>query len=307
VGNALSLGEDEPVSGHLALSMARSAATCAHAGLHRAFDAGSGAAGDQDIGALLRGAEQEYIGALAVSRAAALTGEHTPELRDLWSRLAAPGGLAVHEACAVIGGLPAAARAVDGRGLRVSLLARRTALLAAGVVNLHRRLLTPSLRRGAMGIAGRRERLWRARPEVRVARDSLQGVAPFARVEVVGRVRSTAWVDRPDIPYSVADCGDFEVRVHRRNLAAVGVGAGRWLWARGKAEADEDRAVLVAEMEGPGAHAGSVWEDWMATELREVYDLWPRVMDITFEFPVIGRRGGVIDLAERTGGELPDV
>lgn len=307
VGHAVGLGEDDPVSAHLAVSMARSTATCIHGACHRAFDGQAGALGDVDVATLLRQAEREHLAALGTTRQAAGAGELTPGLRDLWTRLCSPTGLTAYAACAAVGGLAPGARAEHAAGLRASLLARRTAMLGAGLANLHRRLMSPALRRGVMGIAGRRERLWRARPEVRLARRSMAGAAPLDRIELVGRVRDTGWVDRPGIPYSFADCGEFEIRVHRRNLAAVGVGVGRWLWARGKVESDGERPVLVTEMEGPGRHAGTVWEDWMADEVRGVYDLWPRVMDIAFEFPRIDRRGGVSDLAERTRQDLPDV
>jgi hypothetical protein len=306
VERALAVGEVDAVSDACARRMAIALATGLHAQFHRAFDAGGGAATPDGAAALLNTAERAYVTALAATRHAAQAGLPTIELRRLWAALSEPATHPVSAVCAAVGALGPGDRAAGGLGLRASLLARRTAMLGAGVVDLHRRMLRPRLARGLAGIASRRATLWRARPEVRVARSSLTGTRPLDRVEIVGRVRATGWVDRPEVPYSFARCDDFEVRVHRRNLVAIGVGVGRHLWVRGKVETGGEIPLVVAEFEGPGTHAGAIWEDWMADESRGAYDLWPQVIDLVGEFPRIGARGGMSDLAARSGRAFAD-
>jgi hypothetical protein len=82
-------------------------------------------------------------------------------------------------------------------------------------------------------------------------------------------------------------------------VSDVGIAAGRELWVRGKVEEEDGTPVLVAEFEGPGTHAGAVWEDWTADEVRDSYDLWPLVVDMVAELPAPGRRGGAADLLAR--------
>lgn len=307
VARGLRMGDDGALGTERTLGMAGAVARGLHAGFHRAFDAAAPADRAAAADAVAR-AERHHLASLATMHRAARGGVPTPALSALWDGLFDMSRHPAARACALAGGLGRAGRADRALGLRASIVARRTAMLAAATVVIHRRLLDPRLRRGLAGIAARRGVLWRARPQPRLARRSPLGAAPMERIEVVGHVTATGWVDRPRIPYSFARCDGFEVRFHHRNMAAIGVAAGRHLWARGKAEADGDLPIVVGELEGPGTHAGAVWEDWLAAEARPAYDLYPRLLDMACEFPRLGDRGGSLDLIARLpeGGDDAD-
>lgn len=204
-----------------------------------------------------------------------------------------------------IGSLDAARRGSALQGLQCSELLRRCCALLGWVCFIdHRRSSGPS-RRGLAQVAENRALLRRQRQETHVGDPYLFGVEAGTRVKVAGLVREVGWVERPDIPYSFARLGarPVELRVHRRSLLAVGVAPGRWLWARGKAEPQEgpdgDRAIVVAEFEGLHQHAGDSWEDWLASETREVYDLAPSSLDVLWELPHPRRQFGAMELAAR--------
>lgn len=301
---AIDLGEDEPADHPLAAMMGRAAAIALHTSCHAAYDAGDGAAAE--AGALVMAAERAHIEALARLRTAALAGAVTPALTEVWRGLTHPATHPLRAMCAAVGALDPGERARGALGVRASMAARRGAMLAAGCAHLHRRIATTRLRRGLPGIAGRRGTLWRGRPRAHAARTHTSGVTEGDRVEYTGLVTATGWVDRPEVPYSYATTERCEVRVHRRDLLTTGVAVGAALWVRGKFEPDDGAPVLVAEFEGPGTHAGAVWEDWLADQVRHTYDLYPLVIDMVAEFARLGVPGARAELAARTGTGVSD-
>jgi hypothetical protein len=223
-------------------------------------------------------------------------------IQDVLHAVVEDGHGALAALCRSIGSLPAGERGHAARGLRVSRLARRSALLAAATLWLGWRVLSGLLRDGTTRIAANRPLLARSDPRLRMAARRLGRLAEGERTAAVGRVVEVQWIERPDVPYSRATLAeaDFEIRVHRRNMARLGVAPGGWLWARGKVEGGADgRPVLIAEFEGPGQHAGRVWEDWLADGVRAAYDLAPSVVFAEWELPGRDRPGAEADLRSR--------
>ncbi|MCT0248122.1 hypothetical protein [Synechococcus sp. CS-205] len=197
--------------------------------------------------------------------------------------------------------LPVADRRMGNLGLRCSDLARRHAMLLAGTVLVMRRLSTGPGEAGMRRIAGNRTTLRRYDTA------QWQGGLPLSALPegedqvVVGEIAEMGWVDRPLIPYSFLRLTDgSELRIHRRDIKQSGTVPGALVWIRGKVELDDNgEKVLVAHFEGPGSHADTVWEDWLADEARHAYDLYPRVIDGNWEFPSIGVQYSAGDLISR--------
>lgn len=286
-----------------ALRFARVVATVVHATLHQRYDRGPKVPID-DLARETARLERAYELDLATLRIAALSGRPTGALDTLWSKLISAADSELAVLCGTVGA--SAERGTARIGLRVSQLVRHVSMLAAAVAVVHQRFLDSRLRSGLAGIAERRTVLTRRRPDVLVARTTVAGASEGERLELTSVARTAGWIERPQVPYSFVRCNAFELHVHRRNVAAVGIASGRWLWVRGKVESVNGAPVVVAEFEGPGQHSSAVWEDWLATQVRPAYDLAPLVVDMAWELPRIGYRGGSLDLSARESEVIPD-
>jgi hypothetical protein len=194
-------------------------------------------------------------------------------------------------------------------GLRVARRGRRSAMFAAALVLLAARLSSGRTRGTTADIGQSRRKLTRDRPRLRAGGSSLVHRNEGDRVRIRGRISEISWIDRPEKPYTRLSLEDaeFEVHAHFKNLRRLGVEAGMSVWAAGKIEAVDKATAVVAEFEGPGVHAGNCWEDWLADEVRDAYDLYPEVLYMEWEYPPAGSRR-VADLRSRVdkrlGGEV---
>lgn len=293
---------EAPIDDDAALVLAAAPAIVVHLASQLAFRSGSdepAAAGwDPGLAAAVAGAETEHLELLAEAWEAAETSD-VELMRALYAHVL--GSLVdLVELCAAVGALDADARRVAHLGLRTCAVARRRAMIAAALVQLLRRASTPRGAAGLRRITSGRGVATRHEPDLWTASTSIDGVDEGDSTRFVGLVTETGWVDRPEIPYSFArTTGDVEVRVHHRDVQRSGLQTGSLLWVHGKVEDLDGAPGIVAHFEGPGSHAGEVWEDFLADDVREAYDLYPNVVEAVWEFPVCTARNGAADLLGR--------
>lgn len=186
-------------------------------------------------------------------------------------------------------------------GIRTSELLRRICATPSWVCMLDRRTTGARLRSGLRTVAENRAELRRVRTEHFSGSRALIGLSEGDRLAVTGTVTDIGWVGRPETPYSAItlDHGRFELRVHHRYAPGVGVAVGRNIWARGKYEQAQDEPIVVAEFEGLTAHASHYWEDWLAVEARDAFDIAPKSLELAWEIPDPRYRCGMNDLWSR--------
>lgn len=289
-----------PISDDHAARVASAVGRAVHARLHDAYmrPAGTAVAAGEALMRLASG-EVSYEAALGALHEAALQGDAEAAAAVFENLLAAVGTW--ESQIEGVGLLPVQQRRIGNLGLRSTDLSRRLALLLAGCVLIMRRMSTGPGEAGMRRIAANRTTLRRYDTA------QWQGLEPLhSRPEgdnqvVTGEIASIGWVDRPEIPYSYVRLTDgAELRVHRRDIKLNGTVPGALIWVRGKVELDESgHKILVAHFEGPGNHAGDVWEDWLADETRPAYDLYPRVIDANWEFPPLRVQYSTGDLLSR--------
>ncbi len=289
-----------PISDEHAQRVASAVGRSVHARLHDAWMRPGGAPVDQGrLLMRLAAGEAAYEERLSGLREAALAGD---------SRAAATVFLALiddvealDQAIEGAGLLSVEERRIGNLGLRCSDLSRRSAMLAAATVLVMRRMSTGPGEAGMRRIAGNRTTL--RRYDTAQWRGNLPlNVLPEEEDQVVaGEIAATGWVERTSIPYSFLRLTDgAELRIHRKDIKQNGIVQGALIWIRGKIEIDESGdKVLIAHFEGPGNHAGAFWEDWLADEAREAYDLYPRVIDANWEFPALGVQYSAGDFISR--------
>jgi hypothetical protein len=218
---------------------------------------------------------------------------------------------------AVVPAIVEAAEALDpdtvdvGEGfdvVHVSQLGRRAAALAAAAVVLQRRVVEPRRAASTAGVAGRRAVLAdRSGPDRIDTVTRLADLEPGVRTAVLARVVESAWIDRPERPYTrLATAAGEELRVHFKNSRLIGHRGSQWLWCRCKAEGtDGDVPYAVIEFEGPTTGAGEVWENWLQVEARDCYDVSPSSIHAFAAFAASGTSASRLDLAARLGEDVP--
>jgi hypothetical protein len=250
-------------------------------------------------------AEANFVTALAALRQGAVS----QSLRDVNVALSYLGGTlmtSITDAAAAVD--PDATNVAEGfDAVAVSQLTRRTAALAAAAVPLQRRVTDPGLVASTAGIADRRSTLESARgPDLRDTVTSVAALEPGTRTAFLARVVDSAWVDRPDRPYTrLLTAKGEELRVHFKNTRRIGHGESQWMWSRCKAEGLDDAGVAyaVSEFEGPTTTAGEVWESWLQVEVRGAYDVAPSSVHTFAAFAAPGTTACTLDLAVRTTDE----
>lgn len=282
---------------------ARCLAKALHCRFHTAFSS-TGLSQTDDIEEELGALEARYDSWLQRSHLASLAGDHWA-IGKLLFDVAADGADAIDDLCTGVAGLLESERGRALVGLRVSVLARRATMLTAALVMLFWRTLIGSQRAGLVRVAEGRSRLRRYEPALAGSRATLEDVEDLTRLTFSALVTDTGWIERPRVPYSFATTkAGVEIRVHRRDLQGIGVAPGRWVWVRGKAESEAGKRLVVAEFEGPGQHARTYWEDWLADEVRPAYDLYPKVIDMAWEYPQLGGRSDIADLVSRVASPI---
>jgi len=189
-------------------------------------------------------------------------------------------------------------------GLRASRLLRHAALLTAAVPFLRARLGSERLAESTAELLTRRQRLERMDgPPLLGTRRPLRP-APGKTVQVRGIVQETGWVERPQKPFGWARTSDGIVLVLPwKRFENYGVVAGSLVWAAGRVEENFASlgAVVKVEAEGLSQHAGSVFADWLATELRDAIDLQPGSLRLWWELPDPRSPHAVNDLDSHVG------
>lgn len=286
-----------------ALSVASSVSCGVHARLNHAFMHATGP--EIDVGQRLSELgviEAEYNRRLDALRTASLNQEGA-QAESIYQDMIADVDT-LDDLLLGVGLLRVADRRIGNLGLRCSDLARHFSMLIAGAIQVMRRLSTGPGAAGMKRIASNRQILRRYDTAQWEATVPLAGLEEGSNQVVMGEIRETGWISRPDTPYSFLRLTDgAELRIHRRDIKQNGVIPGSITWVRGKVEVNsEGNKVLIAHFEGPGTHASSIWEDWLADEVRAAYDLYPRVIDANWEFPSLGVRYSGGDLISRVGG-----
>ncbi len=289
---------DRELTAARAQTVGRDVASLLHTRFHAAAAAGRPAS--LEIREVIRG-EIAYRARLADLRRAAAAGDRR-RVAGALGLVFGPDAARAQALCAASGAADVAIGLGAGR-VRVSLLARRLAALAAGAVWLQHRLATPRLRAGTARIAANRPTLTREHPQVLVSAVGFAGLDPGTRMQVIGHVLDVTWVERPARPYTrIALRDESEIRVHFRNLQRNGLGGGQWVCARVKVEEPDGAPYAVAELEGPSNGEATVWEDWLQVQARDSYDIAPRSVDLVSDFPDPSRPGAALDLYARTTG-----
>jgi hypothetical protein len=287
--------------------LGRALAVSCHVGVHEAYALGyeSESAGTTALTSALAQAEDAYFRSLRRLRRAAIDGdkqEVAAVLTDVAERAGRTlAGLAEHAAA-----LPDEVQASrDAPGLRVSILARRYAMLAAACVVVHARLCNKRTLRTTGEIARRRNRISRRDVEPARALCHLNDRMLGRTVSVLGFVAGISWIERPDKPYGTATLRGRPLRIPFKSLTRQGVSAGAAVCVTGRVKEDSTLGIaLEVEGEGPTSHEGEVWEDWLAVQVRDLYDLYPGSLRMQWAFPSAGARGGRMDLLARVAERL---
>lgn len=173
-------------------------------------------------------------------------------------------------------------------GVRLSRMIRQACLLAAALPLLQARLGDATLARTTRESLQRRERLRRLDGPPLIGALRLTRPAEGARVQIRGVLAESGWVELPEKPYGWAKTTEGVTLVlPRKRFENRGALPGAVVWAAGTVENDfhERGTVVKVEAEGPSQHAGSVFFDWLADELRPHMDLYPGSLRLWWELP----------------------
>ncbi len=187
-------------------------------------------------------------------------------------------------------------------GLQISNLSRKTAMLAGAAALLCQRLSSSRSSEATRQIAERRTTLMREGMDLRQMDLVLDDLAHGQLINVAGRVKEVVWEERPKKPVSIIrlEQGQCELLVPYKSMRRQGLAAGSYCWCLGKVKRPaSSKPYIEVEQEGPNQHAGEVWEDWLATQTRPFYDLYPASVEMVWEFPEQGHFGSMLDFLTR--------
>lgn len=307
------LAEYEPDDDHfpeiIALDLGRQFSTLVHCLLHLAFQRGLKNSGiyqpDQNLHSHIAYQERQYYLRLSETRAASLESSIL-SLDHVFENCIYSVQTDLYVLLEHIAGLSKSERGEHSISVRACHLARQYAMLLSALAYLRHRLMTGRSISGLSRVAENRENIRRLIPSMEVGVRDISSIPEYSRTTVIAFVDDHQWIDRPNIPYSKANVADYdyEIRVHRKDMNGHGIGNASWVWVKGKVEYENDQAYLVAEFEGPGQHSDDYWEDWLASEVRKAYDLYPGVIHMEWEFPDLDELGSMSDLIARTNDLL---
>ncbi len=185
--------------------------------------------------------------------------------------------------------------------VRAGVIARRYAMLSAACLQLMFRLTNNRKAAGLRQVAERRGQLMPLDKDMLAAITVVSNATPGSRLRLSARCESVSWVDVDDgyTAIFVAAGQVTELRLARRNAMRAGVAEGSRLYAEGMLKDDEGRIFLDIERLSTSTSAVDVWEDYLVTEVRSVYDLYPGSIDMSWEFPDLRRAGARNDLHGR--------
>lgn len=181
-------------------------------------------------------------------------------------------------------------------------------MLAGACVLLEHRMRNNRLRATTAELAALRKTLMRLEPRpAQTLRGLSRPLVGRTRVSLLGLARQINWVERPEKPYGEMRLAPWNhlVRLPYKSFKRHGVSPGAVVIVTGKVKDDCEAGLLLeVEQEGPTTHAATVWEDWLATELRPQYDLHPASLRAAWELPAFGAPSGRLDLLTRVLKEV---
>ena len=295
--------EDEELSGAALQELSVLAAVSAHALTAVAYEQGRHTPGDEPPTLTLRAlrrVERRYRDLLLDTRVAAETGDASV-LCEAFTAAIDSIGSEVGYLARALAGQDDAVKAEELAAIRVSALSRRLAMLVGACPHLLFRLTNARKASGLKQVAERRTRLMQPGREMLAALRSVQNASEGDVVRLAARCEGVEFVEEGNGYTALAvDAGQLtQLRLERRNAQRVGVAEGAWLYLKGEMRTDGDQDFLAVDLRGVTEAASEVWEDYLVTQLRDVYDLVPGSIDMQWEFPAMQSLGARNDLFGR--------
>lgn len=186
-------------------------------------------------------------------------------------------------------------------GFLVSDLCRKIAMLSAAAALLCQRLDSSRTRESTSQVAERREILMRQQFDLWRVNHFLEDTPTGETVTLSGRLEEVQWEERPGKPVSVARLKHmpYDLLVPRKSLRRQGVAPNSYIWCQGKLKTASGNRYVEVDQEGPTLHDHEVWEDWLAVQVRPLYDLYPGSVQMAWEFPEAGHFGSKLDFLTR--------
>ena len=193
----------------------------------------------------------------------------------------------------------------SGYGVRISGIARRYAMLAANLVLLQERLRNKTTIRTTAEIAESRSTLRRLLPAFDFVPESYGPPRDRERIKVIDRLVAIEWIQAPEKPFTEAqtDSRGETVLIPYKRVTSQGCVEGAQFWAKGRVKQGPSNKYFEVEFEGSGNHQMEVWEDWLAYQVRNIYNLYPGSLYMEWEFPEIGSEFDSADYFARINHE----
>ncbi len=286
-----------------ALTFGRFLSCSLHIHLHKLYDNArhkTSKQGPQNLAGQMVRFESMYDDWLYASRNAARNDDHLA-LLDIYEDIQFTGFGEFAGLVSTVGSMDWEQRGYKSIGLRACQLSRKMAFLLASTIYLRARMVRSSSRSGLRKVSTSRKKLRRRTPNVQLSLKGLKGLEKYTRLPIAAYVNDITWLNRGNKPYSFATevNGNFDIRLYYKNMLRSGMSADTWIWVKGKKEGSNASPRVVAEFEGVGQHQGTYWEDYLVTELRDAYNLYPGSLHMEWEFPVLGKRGALNDIVSR--------
>ena len=295
--------EDPDLSEHTINKLARLVAVAIHGHISTRYQAGRLAPISEDPALIVRAigqAEKRYIELLLSTRSAAKNGR-IERLADVLAACleSATGNIAY--AAFTLAGQDNTAKSAHLAAVRIAHIARRTTMLSAATLILMFRLTNSNKATGLRKVAENRVQLARSEAEMLAAVQQINGASAGERVRLQAQCSDIAWVDDGDGYTKITvDAGQIsELRLSRRNAQRAGLAKGSWLYLAGILAEDAGTKFLQVGLRAVSSNAADVWEDYLISETRSIFDLVPGSIDMLWELPDLREIGGRNELHGR--------
>ncbi|PJB71417.1 MAG: hypothetical protein CO093_05060, partial [Alphaproteobacteria bacterium CG_4_9_14_3_um_filter_47_13] len=185
-------------------------------------------------------------------------------------------------------------------GLQISDLSRRMVMAMTGCLSLALDLQDTYKTRHTKEAANKIKLLARKdmrlrRAHIMARRSAKEGTA------IKGKLDHIKFYNRPGKPFTTANfvSTDTILLAPFKSLLRMGVTNGASFWGIGKMVKTSSTPLFEIEFEGAGQHAKTYWEDYLSYSLRDIYNLYPGALRMTWEFPDIRRSDAMSDLIGR--------
>lgn len=303
------LSELPNVNEQLALSepsvnkLAKLAAVAIHSHISSQYQAGRLTPMAEDTALVLRAigqAEARYRELLLSTRTAAKSGRIQRLANAFIDGLESVNGNIAYAAIA-LAGQDDDVKSTQLAAVRLAHITRRMAMLSAAMLLLMFRLTNASKASGLKQVAENRAQLARSEAELFAAVPQVNGIAVGDRVRLQTRCNEIDWVDEDDGYTRISvDAGQVtELRLSRRNAQRAGLSKGSWLYLAGTLADDDGAQFLQVGLRAVSSNAADVWEDYLISETRSIFDLVPGSIDMLWELPDLREIGGRNELHGR--------